>query len=96
MPQLATTDAGLKAFACDAGPPRIARGAGPTASYFFFGDEQGGVLCERAEDRPKLGDALECVVPHCDPTVNLYDRYHVVSGDALVEIWPVHARGRGR
>ncbi|HEX7683095.1 MAG TPA: hypothetical protein VF446_06085 [Trinickia sp.] len=30
-----------------------------------------------------------------DPTlVNLYGRYHVVDGDALVDIWPIEARGR--
>jgi D-serine deaminase-like pyridoxal phosphate-dependent protein len=31
---------------------------------------------------------------HCDPTVNLHDRYHVVEGEMVVEIWPVTARGR--
>ncbi len=95
LPQLCTTDAGLKSFATDAGPPVIAKGAGATASYFFFGDEQGGVLCGEAADRPALGDVLSCVVPHCDPTVNLYDAIHVVEGDTLVDIWPVEARGRG-
>lgn len=95
LPQLCTTDAGLKSFATDAGPPVLAKGAGPTASYFFFGDEQGGVLCGEAKDRPALGDVLSCVVPHCDPTVNLYDAIHVVEGDTLVDIWPVEARGRG-
>ncbi|BCW90303.1 3-hydroxy-D-aspartate aldolase [Alphaproteobacteria bacterium SO-S41] len=95
MPQLATTDAGLKSFACDAGPPKLASGAGPSASYFFFGDEQGGVLCEKAEDRPNVGDVLACVVPHCDPTVNLHDALHVVEGDTLVAIWPIEGRGRG-
>lgn len=95
LPQLCTTDAGLKSFATDAGPPVLAKGAGPTASYFFFGDEQGGVLCGEASDRPALGDVLSCVVPHCDPTVNLYEAIHVVEGDTLVDIWPVEARGRG-
>ena len=95
LPQLCTTDAGLKSFATDAGPPVLATGAGPTASYFFFGDEQGGVLCGEAQDRPALGAVLSCVVPHCDPTVNLYDAIHVVEGDTLVDIWPVEARGRG-
>jgi 3-hydroxy-D-aspartate aldolase len=36
------------------------------------------------------------VPPHCDPTVNLYESYHVVKGDTLVDIWPVTARGRSR
>ncbi len=69
-------------------------GAGPSAAYFFFGDEQGGVLCEDAAARPALGAVLSCVVPHCDPTVNLYEILHIVDGDTLVDIWPIEGRGR--
>jgi len=90
---LATTDAGLKSFATDADPPLILSGAPEGARYFFFGDEQGGVLLPDGSGmRPK--DVIACVVPHCDPTVNLYDCYHAVRGDTLVAIWPVDARGR--
>jgi D-serine deaminase-like pyridoxal phosphate-dependent protein len=91
---LATTDAGFKSFATDAGPPLLASGAPPGAAYFFFGDEQGGITYPKEGARMSVGDVVTCVVPHCDPTVNLYDRYHVVKGDALVEIWPVEGRGR--
>lgn len=91
---LATTDAGFKSFATDAGPPLLARGAPPGAAYFFFGDEQGGITYPKEGARMNVGDVVTCVVPHCDPTVNLYDRYHVVKGDALVEIWPIEGRGR--
>jgi len=91
---LATTDAGFKAFATDAGAPQIACGGPPGASYFFFGDEQGGVLYSPEQGRLKVGDMITCAVPHCDPTVNLYDYYHVISGDRLEAIWPVEARGR--
>jgi 3-hydroxy-D-aspartate aldolase len=91
---LATTDAGFKAFATDAGAPVIASGAPPGASYFFFGDEQGGVICAPEGQRLSPGDVLACVVPHCDPTVNLYDCYHCVRGDVLEAIWPIEARGR--
>ena len=93
-PGLATTDAGFKAFATDAGPPEIASGAPPGASYFFFGDEQGGIFYTGGDAPLKPTDVIFCVVPHCDPTVNLYDRYHVVRGDMLEAIWPVDARGR--
>jgi D-serine deaminase-like pyridoxal phosphate-dependent protein len=34
------------------------------------------------------------VTPHCDPTVNLHDRYHVFRGERLVDIWPIEARGK--
>jgi D-serine deaminase-like pyridoxal phosphate-dependent protein len=91
---LATTDAGFKSFATDAGPPEIASGAPKGANYFFFGDEQGGVLYQPEEKKLAPGDVLACVVPHCDPTVNLYDCYHAVRGDQLEAIWPVDSRGR--
>jgi 3-hydroxy-D-aspartate aldolase len=91
---LVTTDAGLKAFATDDGVPVIAHGAPPGAAYFFFGDEQGGVIYSEEAGKLRRGAAIACVVPHCDPTVNLYDRYHAVRGDTLEAIWPVDARGR--
>ena len=91
---LATTDAGFKSFATDAGSPEIATGAPEGANYFFFGDEQGGVLYSTAGGKLTPGHVLTCVVPHCDPTVNLYDVYHAVRGDRLEAIWPVDSRGR--
>ena len=44
----------------------------------------------------QIADLVTLAVPHCDPTVNLYDSYHVVAGDTLTDIWPVSARGRSR
>lgn len=90
---LATTDAGFKAFATDAEAPKIAFGAPEGANYFFFGDEQGGIFYS-GDRKLRPGDVLGCVVPHCDPTVNLYDRIHAVRGDLLEAIWPVEGRGR--
>ncbi|MEQ9144042.1 MAG: DSD1 family PLP-dependent enzyme [Parvibaculaceae bacterium] len=93
-PKLATTDAGFKSFSTDADPPVLADGAPEDASFFFFGDEQGGVLLSSANEKLALGTVLTAVTPHCDPTVNLYDAYHVVEGDRLVAIWPIEARGK--
>jgi 3-hydroxy-D-aspartate aldolase len=93
-PGLATTDAGFKSFATDAGPPLLASGAPEGAAYFFFGDEQGGSAVPREGRQLAPGDVVRCVVPHCDPTVNLYDRYHAVRGETLELLWPIEARGR--
>lgn len=87
-----TVDGGTKCFATDCGVPLVARGAHPASRYAFFGDEHGKLLFAGA--RPALGDRVEFVTPHCDPTVNLHDAYHVFDGDTLVAIWPVDARGR--
>ncbi len=90
----ATIDAGLKCFATDGPLPDFASGAPLGASYGYFGDEHGRIAFAQANERLALGDAVECIVPHCDPTINLHDLYHCVRGDTLVDIWPVDARGR--
>ena len=88
---LVTIDAGLKAFSTDAGPATIIAGAGDGARYRFMGDEHGAVI---GTDLPDLGARITLGTPHCDPTVNLYDAYHVVRSEVLTAIWPVTARGR--
>ena len=90
----ATTDGGLKAFATDGPAPVIAAGAPGGATYEFTGDEFGCVVFADSGQGLNPGDVVECVVPHCDPTVNLYDFYHCVRGDTVVDIWPIDARGR--
>ena len=89
----ATCDAGLKHFAVDGGKPAVARGAAPEATYVYGGDCHGLVTGGPGAPALELGDRIEFVVPHCDPTVNLYDAYHCVRGDELVDIWPINARG---
>jgi D-serine deaminase-like pyridoxal phosphate-dependent protein len=89
-PEWVTVDAGLKALATDAGPPGSLLG-----DYDWFGDEQGRIRVT-GSDRPRVGDRVELVPPHCDPTVDRYDLLHVVRGDVLVDLWPVHARGRSQ
>jgi D-serine deaminase-like pyridoxal phosphate-dependent protein len=92
-PGMVTVDAGLKAMATDAGPPQVLAGA-EGARYIFMGDEQGALIGGAAPLR--LADMISLVAPHCDPTVDRYDYYHVVSGDDLVDLWRVTARGRSR
>ncbi|RYY26168.1 MAG: DSD1 family PLP-dependent enzyme [Sphingomonadales bacterium] len=88
-PGRVTIDAGLKAFAADAGVPVVLAGA--EGRYAFLGDEQGAVIGDVV---PGLAARITLMPPHCDPTVNLYDRYHVIDGDDVVASWPVTARGR--
>lgn len=92
-PEWVTLDAGTKSFATDSVAPVAASGVEGASRYAFFGDEHGKLIVDPAH-RPALGAHIEFVTPHCDPTVNLYGRYHVVQGDTLVDIWPIEARGR--
>ncbi|GLQ86900.1 DSD1 family PLP-dependent enzyme [Dyella flagellata] len=86
-------DAGLKSLATDSGTPEVAYGVQGTTHYEFFGDEHGKLIVATPH-RPALGDHIEFVTSHCDPTVNLHNFYHLVDGDTLVDIWPIQARGR--
>lgn len=91
-PNRAIVDAGLKAFSTDRafGPECISiRGA----KYSWAGDEHGSLDLTDAEREVKLGERLEFIIPHCDPSVNLYDRLYALRGDKVEAVWPVAARG---
>lgn len=91
---MVSTDAGTKAFALNGPQPQIIERGYETLSYEYAGDEHGRIKAEINGRLPALSETIECIVPHCDPTVVLYDFYHCVRNDKLIEIWPVHARGR--
>jgi 3-hydroxy-D-aspartate aldolase len=95
-PGMATIDAGYKAFATDGGQPVVLSGAPAGSVYHFRGDEHGAIVDPDMKKVWTIGDSVRLAVPHCDPTVNLYDAFHVVSDETLVAIWPVSARGRSR
>jgi len=95
-PGLVTVDAGLKAMATEKGPPPILKGAVEGSTTRFMGDEHLAVIVPEGKPAPGHGEQVILVPPHCDPTVNLYESYHVVKGETLVDIWPVTARGRSR
>jgi len=93
---LVTIDAGYKSLSTDGGVAVVQRGAPETAFFAFMGDEHAALIAPEIGIELRPGDPVSLTVPHCDPTVNLYDHYHVVAGDTLVDIWPVSARGRAR
>ena len=93
QPDRVIVDAGLKAMATDAGPALVASGAPAEATYLFMGDEHGALRCPHGSGRPKLDALVTLIAPHCDPTINLHDRIHVVRSGRIVAIWPIEARG---
>lgn len=93
---IATIDVGFKTLSTDGGVPAILSGAPVGASFHFMGDEHAAIVDPGASHEWQIGDLVRLAVSHCDPTVNLYDAYHVVSGDTLIDIWRVTARGRSR
>lgn len=88
--QQAIVDAGLKAFSTDKPYPPRWRG-GDAIPYAFAGDEHGRLTL--SEKSVNVGDRLEFIIPHCDPSVNLYDRIYAVRGEQVEAVWRVAARG---
>ena len=88
---LVTIDAGFKAFATDRPLVPEIRGL-EGVKYHFAGDEHGILEVKEASREIRLGEALEFIVPHCDPNVNLFDKAYVVRGEDVVAVWSI-ARG---
>jgi D-serine deaminase-like pyridoxal phosphate-dependent protein len=90
-PDRVTVDAGFKAFSTDRpfGPePKDIAGV----RYEWAGDEFGFVHLENPSRTIRLRDRLRFIPPHCDPTVNLYDRIHICRGETVEEVWPIMDR----
>jgi D-serine deaminase-like pyridoxal phosphate-dependent protein len=93
QPGFVVTDAGVKEFARDGlALPRPFRGAPKDARYSIVGDDMGRIDFAKPGESLRVGDAVECLTPHCYATLNLYSVYHCVRGDTLVDIWPIDAR----
>jgi D-serine deaminase-like pyridoxal phosphate-dependent protein len=88
---MVTIDAGIKAFATDQPHLPEIRGI-EGVIYHFAGDEHGMLDVREASREIRLGEALEFIVPHCDPNVNLFDKAYVVRGEEVVDVWNI-ARG---
>ena len=89
-----SVDAGTKSFSTD-------RGYGPEAvnlpgsGYRWGGDEFGYVDVDDPATRPCLGDKLEFIPPHCDPTVNLYTSIYACRGNQVEAVWPLKCFSAG-
>jgi D-serine deaminase-like pyridoxal phosphate-dependent protein len=88
-----TVDAGIKAFSTDTPlkPEAVHR---PGLVLTWVGDEFGMVTATDGGELPRLGERLRFLVPHCDPTVNLYDRLYLMREQNVVDVWKITARRR--
>ncbi len=89
--RLITVDAGFKCLASDKDAPQFRDVEGVT--WHWGGDEHGIIALENPSRTLALGDKLEVLTPHCDPTVNLHDYYFPYRNGMVEEIWPIAARG---
>jgi D-serine deaminase-like pyridoxal phosphate-dependent protein len=91
----AIVDGGYKAFSTDRpfAPRPVAL---PGVEYGWAGDEHGRLDLSALKGELKVGDRLEFIPPHCDPTVNLYDQIYALRGDCVEGVWPIAARGKSQ
>ena len=84
----AVADCGLKALGMDHGLPSL----GDAGKVWFCSDEH--ITFAPAPDRPvRVGDRVEVVPGHVDPTVAYHEVFHVVRDGLVTETWPIDMRG---
>ncbi|KTC82448.1 DSD1 family PLP-dependent enzyme [Legionella cherrii] len=89
-----TVDAGTKAIYVDQHKPQIISHQGLEYDWGGFGDEHGKVTAVNGAQLPDHGEVLELIVPHCDPTINLFDQFFITENDIVVDIWDIDLRGK--
>jgi len=93
--EMAMVDAGLKAFSTD--KPFVPEAIEwPGVEYSWAGDEHGRLTLKEPGRLPNLGDRIEFFPPHCDPTINLYDRVYAMRGDKVEAVWEIAGRGKSQ
>jgi D-serine deaminase-like pyridoxal phosphate-dependent protein len=89
-PKQITIDAGLKSLTTDSG---LAECKTLGYTYGVLGDEHGSLSWKDGADL-KIGDRVEMIPSHIDPTINLHDFYYAYRKGIIEAIWPVDARGK--
>ena len=96
-PTHVTVDGGTKSLYVDAHTkPKIISHPGLHYDWGGFGDEQGKITADPGIALPKVGDLLELIVPHCDPTINLFDVFYITERDRVVDQWTIDMRGKSQ
>ena len=84
-PAYAVADCGLKSLGMDHGNPTIEGG-----TVWFCSDEH----TTFGPERPlAVGDRVRVAPAHVDPTVAYHEHLYLVSGERVLETWPVDLRG---
>ncbi len=83
-------DCGHKSTTKDHGNPLV-RGI-PGATVTSLNDEHATIALP-SNSRIAIGDRVELLPSHTDPTINLHDIFYVVENDRVIDIWPIAGRG---
>jgi D-serine deaminase-like pyridoxal phosphate-dependent protein len=88
-----TVDAGLKSLYRDGAAPQVLGQEGHQFRYDWYGDEYGKIYYDDAVLKPAVGEMFELVTSHCDPTINLFDRFYLTRGNDYAGSWEIDLRG---
>jgi D-serine deaminase-like pyridoxal phosphate-dependent protein len=83
----AVVNAGLKSISGERGPPWMHGCAGVECAG--ISDEHCKLTTTPGVSPPSLGKKIWLIPGHCDPTVNLHDRYVGVRDGRVEALWPI-------
>jgi D-serine deaminase-like pyridoxal phosphate-dependent protein len=88
--KFAVADVGLKSMGMDHGNPSVETLDGQGADVWFLSDEH--VTFVPHAGVASVGDRVRVVPAHIDPTMAMHERAWLVSGNEVVDEWPIDLR----
>ncbi len=88
-PERCIADCGHKSMTKDHGHPSVKGVDGATVTAL---NDEHAVVAIPASSTLAIGERIQLIPSHTDPTVNLHDVFYAVQGERVVEVWPI-ARG---
>jgi len=89
VPERCVADCGHKSCTKDHGHPAVKAIAG--ATVLMLNDEHATIAIPPASTIA-IGDRIQLLPSHIDPTMNLHDVVYALDGDRVIGVWPI-ARG---
>ena len=90
VPERCVADCGHKSCTKDHGHPGVKGIDG--ASVLALNDEHATIAIP-ASSTIAIGDRIQLLPSHIDPTMNLHDVVYALDGENVVGVWPIAARG---
>jgi D-serine deaminase-like pyridoxal phosphate-dependent protein len=89
-PERCVADCGHKSMTKDHGNPSV---KGVEGAHVTALNDEHAVIAVPASCTLSIGQQIQLIPSHTDPTVNLHDVFYAVEGDRVVGVWPIAARG---
>jgi D-serine deaminase-like pyridoxal phosphate-dependent protein len=83
-------DCGHKSITKDHGFPLVRGIEGATVTSL---NDEHATIGIPPESTVQVGDLVELLPSHIDPTINLHDVFYVVVGERVIDVWPIAGRG---